>query len=106
MIRYQHVRDGEIVDHQIAPFDIGTINLKTRESYKDNVYAYSYTHINKKTQLLDPRVCPFNISSFIDIREHGDFFNEIELTDLNLLATGYDYRKCDFNLARNPKWFQ
>lgn len=105
LIRYQHTSDGEVVDHKIAPFDIGTTNPKTQNRNKDNVYAYSYTHLDPKTNLPSPKVCAFNIESFIDIREAGESFDENALARLNQLATNYDYRTCDFNVARNRGWF-
>lgn len=105
LIRYQHTRDGEVVEHTIAPFDIGTTNPKTQERNKDNVYAYSYTHLDAKTNLPNPKVCAFNIESFIDIREAGESFDENELARLNQLATRYDYRTCEFNVAKNRGWF-
>lgn len=106
LIRYQHTSDGEVVDHRIAPFDIGTTNPKTQERNKDNVYAYSYTHLDSKTNLPSPKVCAFNIESFIDIRESGERFDENELARLNYLATKYDYRTCEFNVAKNRGWFR
>lgn len=106
LIRYQHTSDGEVVDHRVAPFDIGTTNPKTQERNKNNVYAYSYTHLDSKTNLPSPKVCAFNIESFIDIRESGEKFDENELARLNQLATNYDYRTYDFNVARNRGWFR
>ena len=106
LIRYQHTSDGEVVDHRVAPFDIGTTNPKTQERNKNNVYAYSYTHLDSKTNLPSPKVCAFNIESFIDIRESGERFDENELARLNHLATNYDYRTCDFNVAKNRGWFR
>ncbi len=106
LIRYQHTSDGEVVDHRVAPFDIGTTNPKTQERNKNNVYAYSYTHLDSKTNLPSPKVCAFNIESFIDIRESGERFDENELARLNQLATSYDYRTCNFNVAKNRGWFR
>jgi hypothetical protein len=110
LIRYQHTGDGEVVDHRIAPFDIGTTNPKTQERNKDNVYAYSYsysyTHLDSKTNLPSPKVCAFNIDSFIDIRDSGERFDENELARLNQLATNYDYRTCEFNVAKTRRWFR
>jgi hypothetical protein len=106
LIRYQHTSDGEVVDHRVAPFDIGTTNPKTQERNKNNVYAYSYTHLDSKTNLPSPKVCAFNIESFIDIRESGERFDENEVARLNQLTTNYDYRICDFNVAKNRGWFR
>lgn len=105
LIRYQHTSDGETVRHKIAPFDIGTTNPKTQNRNKDNVYAYSYTHLDSITNLPSPKVCAFNIDSFIEIEVLDETFDENELAKLNQLATKYDYRACDFNVARNRNWF-
>ncbi|MBA4294386.1 hypothetical protein C0431_15620 [bacterium] len=105
-IKYRHTSDGEVVDHKIAPFDIGTTNPKTQERNRDNVYAYSYTHLDSKTNLPNPKVCAFNIDSFVDIQDAGEKFDENELARLNQIATKYDYRTCAFNVAKNRGWFR
>lgn len=105
-IKYCHTSDGEVVDHKIAPFDIGTTNPKTQERNRDNLYAYSYTHKDSKTNLSNPKVCAFNIDSFVEIQDSGEKFDENELARLNQIATKYDYRTCDFNVAKNRGWFR
>lgn len=106
LIEYQHTADGEIVNHKIAPFDFGTTNPKTYERNKDNVYAYSYTHIDKKTNRADPKVCPFNVNNFIKMTSTDGTFNENELSRLNQQQTHYDYKTCNFALLPNRNWFK
>lgn len=72
IIKYRHISDGEVVDHKIAPFDIGTTNPMTQERNRNNIYAYSYTHQDSKTNLPNPKVCAFNIDSFVDIQDSGE----------------------------------
>lgn len=104
-IEYEHTVDQEVVKHRIAPFDIGSTNPDTAERFQNNVYAYSFTHVNSKTMLSDPKVCAFHIEHFIAVRPTGAFFDESELARLNLAATRYDYRVCKFNVARERRWF-
>ena len=103
-VRYQHTTDGEKVEHKIAPFDIGSSNPKNRERFANNLYAYSYTHTNENN-LPNPKVCAFNINNFLDIQETDKIFDETELAKLNLQATKYDYRNCNFALLPNRNWF-
>ena len=104
-IKYQHTSDGEIVNHKLAPFDIGSTNPKTSQKNADMLYAYSYTHLNEKTNRLDPKVCAFNINNFIVIDVTEEVFDESELAKLNLEKTRYDYRACNFALVPDRKWF-
>jgi len=104
-VRYKHTTDGEIVEHKIAPFDVGSSNPKNRERFADNLYAYSYTHKNDGN-FPNPKVCAFNINNFLDIQETGEFFDENELVKLNLQTTKYDYRNCNFALLPNRSWFR
>ena len=104
-VKYQHTSDGEIVTHKLAPFDIGSTNPKTRLKNADMLYAYSYTHINEKSNRLDPKVCAFNINNFIFIDVTEESLDEIELAKLNLEKTHYDYRACNFALVPDRNWF-
>lgn len=103
-VTYQHKGDGEIVSHVIAPFDIGTTNPKTRDRFKDNLYAYSYTHLDEAKRS-NPKVCVFNVECFISIEPSGEIFDEVDLAAKNLSATNYDYRSCRFALLPNRNWF-
>lgn len=106
-VRYQHKEDGEVVAHRIAPFDIGSTNPnpKIRERSRNNLYAYSFTHLDDKTNRPDPKVCAFNIERFIQMEATGDSFDEADLAIKNLRATGYDYRNCRFAILPNRNWF-
>ncbi len=105
LIRYKHTTDGETVEHKIAPFDIGSSNPKNRERFANNLYAYSFTHKNE-SNLLNPKVCAFNINNFLNIEETDEIFDETELAKLNFQATRYDYRNCNFALLPNRNWFK
>lgn len=102
---YRHTSDGERVTHNIAPFDIGSTNPRTRARYEETLWAYSYTHIDDKTSRLDPKVCAFNINNFISIDSTGEKFDENDLARRNHLRTGYDYRGCNFALMPDRDWF-
>ena len=97
-VTYKHVTDNEVVIHQIAPFDIGTTNPKTKAQNSDALWAYSFTHVDKKSNRANPKVCRFDIYSFIKIDLTGERFDESKLAILNLQATKYDYRTCQFAL--------
>lgn len=105
-VSYEHTKDGERVQHKIAPFDIGSSNPnpKVRERNSENLYAYSYTH-RDNNNFPNPKVCAFNINNFLGIQETNETFDENELADLNLKATKYDYRNCNFALLPNRNWF-
>ena len=102
---YQHTTDMEVVRHRLAPFDIGSTNVTTARRYVDTLWAYSYTHVNNKTRKPDPRICSFDIRSFVTINETSDRFDEIETARLNQIKTGYDYRGCSFALLPKRDWF-
>lgn len=104
-VTYQHKVDGEIVSHRIAPFDIGTTNPKTKDRFKDNLCAYSFTHLDEKTNRPDPKICVFNIQQFIGVEATGEVFDETDLASKNLRATKYDYRTCSFALLPQRDWF-
>lgn len=106
-VEYQHTSDEEIVRHKIAPFDIGSTNsnLQIRERNADKLYAYSFTHIDRKSNNLDPKVCAFNINNFLIMNSTGETFDETDLAILNLQKTKYDYRNCNFALLPNRDWF-
>lgn len=101
---YKHSSDGEIVDHVIAPLDIGTTSPATRKRFENTLFAYSYTHLNKEGKP-DPRQCPFNIAGIIELEDSGKTFNPVQITDLNKRATGYDYRNCEFAVLPNRDWY-
>lgn len=105
LIEYQHVDDNEIATHRIAPFDIGTTNPKTQTRNADNVYAFSYTHMDKKTNAPDPKVCAFNINHFVRINVTSETFDETDLTRRNLANTRYDYRNCRFAVLPQRDWY-
>jgi len=67
LVTYQHTQDREVVSHRIAPFDIGSTNPRTRDRFRNNLYAYSFTHVDDKTGVPDPKVCAFNIEHFISM---------------------------------------
>lgn len=102
---YQHVNDGEIVRHQLAPFDIGSTNPKTRERFAETLFAFAYTHTDKKTNLSDPRVCSFNINNFTKLVSLDETFDESDLARVHKNKTGYDYRHCKFALLPKRDWF-
>ncbi|HCA56436.1 MAG TPA: hypothetical protein DEP46_00480 [Blastocatellia bacterium] len=104
-VRYQHTDEKEIVEHKIAPFDIGSTNPKTERQTQNNLYAYSYTRISSNTNLPDPRVVAFNINNFLEIKPTGENFDEVELSKKNFNVTGYDYRYCRFALLPNRDWY-
>lgn len=104
-VEYCHVDDGELVRHTLAPFDIGSTNPKTQKRYTETLFAYCYTHNNKKTNQRDPRVLSFNINNFANIVSTGEMFDENELANAHKLATRYDYRTCKFALLPNRDWF-
>lgn len=105
-VRYQHTDDKMVVVHRLAPFDIGTTNPKNIQRFADNLYAYSYTRIDRKTNIADPRVATFNINFFIEMTPTGEIFDETDLSLKNLHATKYDYRSCHFALLPTRNWFQ
>jgi hypothetical protein len=108
LAKYQHVNDHQIVNHKIAPFDIGSTNPNptVRARNADNLYAYSFTHIDDKLNVADPKVCVFNIRSFINLWNADETFDENELTRLNLARTKYDYRNCRFALRSDRDWYR
>ena len=107
LVKYQHTTDGETVNHKIAPFDIGSTNPnpKIQNANAEKFYAYSFTHTNKDNQS-DPKVCAFNINSFLEITRIDENFDETDLAIKNLSSTKYDYRNCKFALQPNRNWFQ
>ena len=105
-VRYQHTEDQMVVVHRLAPFDIGSTNPKNIQRFADNLYAYSFTRIDRKTNVPDPRVATFNINFFIEMAPTGETFDETDLCLKNLHATKYDYRTCQFALLPNRSWFQ
>ncbi len=104
-ITYQHVSDAEIVSHKIAPFDIGTTNPRTFERNKNNVYAYCYDH-KDKNEFPDPKVIAFNINNFLSIKDTGELFDPVELTDKHKAKTGYDYKSCKFAIVPERDWYK
>jgi hypothetical protein len=104
-VKYKHSGDGEIVVHQIAPFDIGTTNPTKREQNKNNLYAYSFTHIDDKKCMRNPKVCVFNLEQFLNMESTSETFDETDLAIKNFQATKYDYRTCCFALLPNRNWF-
>lgn len=105
-VRYEHTSDQLTVDHRIAPFDIGTTTLKNIERFANNLYAYSYTRIDRKTNRPDPRIVTFNINNFIKMTSTDDVFDETDLAIRHFGVSRYDYRNCNFALVPNRKWFQ
>ncbi len=101
---YQHTTDKQIVQHKIAPFDIGTSNPKTASRNKDNVYAYCYDHLDRDG-LPDPKVVAFNIDSFLEIRPTSEYFDPTDLARRHLERTGFDYRSYRFAVAQDRDWF-
>lgn len=86
-IKYQRVGDcGDIVTRIKAPFDIGTTNLEKIESNKNNLYAYSYNHKDKKTGLIRPMVNAINIQHIISVEPTGDILTKMKsLIFINLI---------------------
>jgi len=105
LVSYQHTKDGDVVSHRIAPFDIGSTNPRTRERFRNNLYAYSFTHVDGKTGLPDPKVCIFDIEHFMSMTPSSETFDEDDLAARNRRATGYDYRTCRFALRPDRHWF-
>jgi hypothetical protein len=105
-IQYKRVNDEAIVHHLVAPFDIGTTNPKRIEQSANNLYAYSYSRIDRKTNQPDPRVVTFNIQSFLEMAPNGDTFDETDLCIKNFQVTNYDYRTCNFALHPDRDWFR
>jgi hypothetical protein len=105
-VLYQHTTDGEVVNHTVAPFDIGSSNPKTAHRFANNLYAFSYTRINDKTHFPDPKVVAFNINNFILMQPNGEIFDESDLCLKNLQTTNYDYRNCRFALLPQRDWFK
>lgn len=105
-VTYQHALDGEIVVHRIAPFDIGSTNPKTKDRFRNTIFAYSFTHVDDKTGRPDPKVCAFSIDQFHLAEPTGDTFNETELAIKNLRVTKYDYRNCNFAILPERDWFE
>ena len=103
-ITYQHTSDGEVVHHKIAPFDIGTTNPRTYEQNKDKIYAYCFDHL-ERNNIPDPKVIAFNMNNFVSIQSSGETFDPIDLTDKNKQKTGYDYRNCNFAVAKGRNWY-
>lgn len=105
-VRYQHVSDGQIVDHLIAPFDIGTTNPSRAAVSDDLVWAFCFTHIDPKTLRPDPRVLSLDAKQFVAIGDTGDDFDENELAEIHRNRTGYDYRNCRFAKVPERDWFK
>jgi hypothetical protein len=104
-VRYQHTDDGDVVSHRIAPFDIGSTNPRRREQSRNLLFAYSFTHVDRKSGAPDPRVCPFNIEHFLSMAPTGETFDENDLAARHMMATGYDYRGYRFALLPDRHWF-
>lgn len=106
-VRYQHTTDGEIVNHTLAPFDIGSSNPQNVQKFANNLYAYSYTRISEKTNLPDPKVVTFNINNFILMQPNGETFDETDLCIKNMNANPrrFDYRSYRFALLPERDWF-
>ncbi len=105
LIRYQHTDDGDVVSHRVAPFDIGSMNLRTKERFRNSLFAYSFTHVDDKTGLPEPKVCVFDIEHFLSMTPSGERFSEDDLAARNRSATGYDYSRCRFALLPDRHWF-
>jgi hypothetical protein len=105
-IQYQHTTDSKIVNHKIAPFDIGTTNPKYLYQHKDNVYVYCFDHYDDNG-LLDPTIVHFDINNFLSIIETREFFDPIELTDKYKMKSKnhFDYRTYKFAIAHDRKWY-
>ena len=105
-IKYQHISiDNEIVEHDKAPFDLGTTNPKTQESNKDNAYLFCFGHKNDFGRE-DEKVHPISSRHIISIEDTGRKFDENELAEINLKNTGYNYKQCEFALLPNRNWFK
>ena len=104
-VRYQHVKNSEIVDRKMAPFDIGTTNPKTYEQNKDNIYMFCFDHRDERLNVIKPRVHPIKIDRVVGVKKTGEHFDENELADIHMQNTGYDYRTCRFALLPDRDWF-
>lgn len=101
---YQHTSDGETVDHEIAPFDIGSTNQQRKKQFAEMLFAYSYTHVDKEGKK-NPKACAFKVPNIISLDDSGRTFDPIQVTDMNKKATGYDYRDCEFAMLPNRDWY-
>ena len=102
---YDHTDGSERVEHRLAPFDVGSTNPKTAVRFVDALWAYSFTHINDKTGLLEPKVCRFDVNHFVSLMPAGEKFDELQVTLDNKVVTGYDYRDCKFCLLPDRDWY-
>jgi hypothetical protein len=104
IVRYQHKADGEIVDHRIAPFDIGSSDPKRAEGQKNNLFAYTYTAIDKKTSLPAPALRCFSLDYFISIERTDQIFDEGQLAD-QMASSTFSYRNYLFAFMPDRNWF-
>ena len=103
-VTYHHTDGTEVVTHRLAPFDIGTTNPERVRQFVDSLWAYTYTHKDKQGNP-SPKVCRFDVKNFSRMDFSDDCFDETDLTDRNLIATNYDYRKCNFALLPDRHWY-
>jgi hypothetical protein len=109
LVKYEHVKDEEIVNHKIAPFDIGSSNPdpKLRARNENLLYAYCFTHRDKKrNNAPDPKVVAFDIEHFLEMDFNNEKFDENELSELNLERTKWDYSTYKFALLPARNWFK
>jgi hypothetical protein len=75
------------------------------DRYANTLWAYSYTHIDTKTNSRDPKICAYKLDHLIEINKTSEIFNEIEVARLHYARTGYDYSHCKFALLTDRDWF-
>ena len=106
-ITYQHMgKDKDVVSRKMAPIDLGTTNIQTMESNKNNLYCFCYDHIDKETGVSKPMVHPINIEHIVSIEDAGESFDENTIAEINEDNTGYNYRNCQFAIVPERSWFK
>lgn len=104
-ITYKHVDDTIANNVKIAPFDLGTSNLKTFEKNKNKFYFFSYSHFDEKTNHLKPMVISISVENIVKLEETDELFDPRDVTNINRINTGYDYRICKWAILPNRNWY-
>ena len=103
--QYRRINGPDVVEHRLAPFDIGSTNERTARKYCDTLWAYAFNNVRKNGEL-QPKICAFDINYFQSMEMTKEQFDEKELAELHAQVANYDYRECSFRLLPKRNWFR
>lgn len=88
-----------------APFDLGTSNPKYYEKNKNQLYLFCFDHKDEKTGLTKPFVHGHDAFGVLKLKILDECFNPEELRLINIRNAHYDYKLCNWAIAKNRNWF-